>query len=714
MIIKTFCARMDHGGCGLLVEVANGKIVRVKGDPDCSLNRGTLCAKGIAQIERLNHPDRLRHPLKRAGARGEGRWERIPWDEALKILTEKFKERIEQKEARTISFAQGTPKGLELYMMIRLANVLKVPHVITPGSICHMPRETASLLTCGFFPVPDYDHPPAVILVWGSNLFQTNEEGIIGAQLRRALDQGAKLIVIDPRKTLLASRAHLWLQPKPGTDLALAIGVLKVIVEEKLYDANFVKNWTAGFEDLAQHLKDHSLRKISEETWVSEEKILETARLYAGIHPGCIQWGNALEHTTDSVQSARALLILKAITGNLETPGGNVNRPGPSVLRPGDFVLSKNFPDKRDQLLGAEFRLAAQMGFTPSQVVMKAILSEKPNPIRMMYIQGGNPLLSYANSQETFRALKKLDFLAVAEIFMTPTAQLADLVLPTATNFEFDDIGHYGLPHGFILARPKIVEPSEECWPDLRILNELGKRLGYEKFFWVDLQACLDDVLKPVGLTYEGFKEKGMLRGNWVYKSYEGKGFNTPSKKVEIYSSRFKEWGYDPLPTYREEKNGEKDLAGDARGLILTSAKDPNYFHSAYRNLPSLRKLSPDPQVWLHPLTAEKLKIREGDWILIETGLGKIRQKVAFDKDLDPRVIVAAYGWWFPERKDLELSGWKESNINMLTENDPPYDPAIGSTNLRAIPCRVYREEGSTAEHAESAGKTKADFSDLR
>src|SRR5512136_2993394 len=239
MIVKTFCARMDHGGCGLLVHVEEGQIVRVEGDPESPLNRGTICAKGIAQVERLNHPDRLHHPLKRMGERGEGKWERISWEEALTTISQ----RILQADRRSIAFAQGTPKGLELYMMIRLANLLKVPTMVTPGSICHMPRETAAMITCGFFPVPDYDHPPALILIWGSNLFQTNEEGIIGSQLRRALDRGAKLITVDPRKTLLASRSNLWLQPKPGTDLALALGMVKVIVEEKLYDSDFVKDW---------------------------------------------------------------------------------------------------------------------------------------------------------------------------------------------------------------------------------------------------------------------------------------------------------------------------------------------------------------------------------------------------------------------------------------------------------------------------------------
>jgi len=694
MIIKAFCARMDHGGCGLLLHVEKGKIVRIEGDPDSPLNRGAICAKGVAQIERLNHPDRLRHPLKRAGARGEGKWQRISWEEALATIIQKIKEKLDRGEERNIAFAQGTPKGLELYLMIRLANALKVPNVVTPGSVCHMPRETGAIITCGFFPVPDYDHPPALVLVWGSNLFQTNEEGIIGAQLRRALDRGARLIAIDPRKTLLAAKAHLWLKPKPGTDLALALGMLKVILDEELYDREFVEKWTVGFNELRDHVKQYPLPEVSEITWIPEEQIKKAARLYAQTKPACIQWGNALEHNTNSVQCARALMILKAISGNLDAPGGNVNRNSPLVMRPGELVLSRSFREKGERLLGAEYRLAAQMGFTPSQLIVKAILSGKPHPIQVLYIQGGNPILSFANAGETYQALKRLDFLAVAEIFLTPTAQLADIVLPAAANFEFDDLGHYGLPHGFILARPKVVDPPEECWPDSLILNELGKKLGMEKLFWSDLCACLDDILKPAGMSFEDCKKVGILKGEWAYKSYEQKGFNTPSGKMEIYSSRFKEWGYDPLPSYGERhESPESDPEVNQKyPLILTSAKDPHYFHSAYRNIPSLRRLSPDPVVLLHPQTAATLNILEGDWVFIETRLGKIRQKVAFDVDLNMKVVVAAYGWWFPERNDLELSGWKEANINILTDNNPPYDPAIGSTNLRGFPCRVYKE----------------------
>ena len=337
--------------------------------------------------------------------------------------------------------------------------------------------------------------------------------------------------------------------------------------------------------------------------------------------------------------------------------------------------------------------MAAKMGFVPSQLIVEAILTGRPHPIRCMYLQGTNPLLAYADSTKTFEALKRLDFLAVAEIFLTPTAQMADIVLPAATNYEFDDIGHFGLPHGFILARPKIVDPPAECWPDSKILNELGKRLGYGESFWKEMRDCLDAILEPAGLNFEGFKPMGILKGRWEYKGYEKKGFKTPSGKVEIYSSQLKDLGYDPLPHYRELPESPlstPDLFKEYP-LILTSAKDPFYFHSSSRNIPSLRKLSPDPVILIHPETASPLGIQDGDWVAIETRRGTIRQRARLSPDVDPRVVAASYGWWFPERGDLELFGWKESNLNILTSSDPPFDPAVGSTFLRGALCRVYR-----------------------
>ena len=696
MIVKTYCSRMDHGGCGMIVHVENGRIQRIEGDPDSPLSRGTLCAKGLAQAERLNHPDRLQAPLKRTGRRGEGKWERISWDEAIGTMAGKLLETIHRDGPRSLAFAQGTPKGLEFFLIQRLANILKAPNVATPGHICHMPRQTASTVSCGFTPVADYEHSPACVVVWGSNLFQTNEEGMIGHQLKQALDRGARLVVIDPRKTGLASRADLWLQPRPGTDLALALGMLRVIVDEGLCDMPFVEAWTHGYPELRQHLQRYGLDSVSEITWIKKEEIRRAAHLFARTKPACIQWGNALEHNLNSFQCARALLTLMALTGNLEVPGGNVYRESPPLMRIGELVQIKTFPDKREQVLSPQFRLATAAGFVPSPLIIKAILTGSPYPVRAMLIQGGNPLLSYANARETFDALQKLDFLAVSETFMTPTAQLADLVLPAATHFEFDDIGHLGLPQGFILARPKIVEPAAECWPDSKMLNELGKRLGYAQYFWNDVRACLDEILKPSGLTYDQFKTVGIVKGTWAYKTYERRGFNTPTRKFEIYSGQLKEWGYDPLPDYRELPESPVSTPGlfETFPLIFTSAKDPYYFHSSGRNLPSLRKRSPEPVVLLHSQTASRYHIQEGDWVSIETERGIIRQKAVFADEIDPRVIILSFGWWFPERKDLELSGWKESNVNILTSSAPPYEPAIGSTPLRGVLCRISRAEG--------------------
>ena len=466
-----------------------------------------------------------------------------------------------------------------------------------------------------------------------------------------------------------------------------------MIAEENLHDRDFVERWTQGFTELKEHLQHYPLDRVSEITWIAKERIVEAARLFSRTKPACIQWGNALEHNLNSFQCSRALSILMAVTGNLEAPGGNVNRASPSTMRTGELVQIKRFPDKKEKILSPEFRMAAMMGFVPSQLIVKAILTGRPHPIRSMYLQGTNPLLAYANSRETLEAMKKLDFLAVAEIFLTPTAQLADIVLPAATNYEFDDIGHFGLPQGFILARPKIVDPPEECWSDSRILNELGKRLGFADSFWKDMGDCLDAILKPAGLTYEDFKDMGILKGKWEYRGYEKKGFKTPSGKVEIYSKQLKEWGYEPLPHYRElpESPDSTPELFKEYPLIFTSAKDPSYFHSSSRNLPSLRRISPDPIILIHPETASPLKIEEGDWVSIETKRGTIRQKVRLNQDIDPRVVVVSYGWWFPESSDLELSGWKESNINILTSSDPPYDPALGSTPLRAALCRVYK-----------------------
>jgi anaerobic selenocysteine-containing dehydrogenase len=676
---------MDHGGCGLLVEVHEGRIVKVKGDPRCPISQGYICPKALSSPERTLHPDRLTTPLLRQGARGEGRWKPISWSEALGYIAESLNRIRREHGPEAVVFAQGAPKGLEHFVLIRLANVFGSPNVCGPQHVCHMPREIAGLLTCGFFPIPDYESPTSLILNWGSNLLQTNEEGVISLRLLNTLKRGADLIVVDPRSTHLASIAQSHLQIKPGSDGALALGLIHIIIRERLFDQAFVERWTLGFEELREQVKEFTPKRVSELTWLTEEEIIQTAWTYATSRPAIIQWGNALEHTVNSLQTCRALLCLMAITGNLDIPGGNILPAMPPVTRLADFVKASLLPDKAPKMLSRPFRLAPNFMVVPPPIVIQAILTNHPYPVKAMVIQVSNPLLTYSDARRTYQALMQLDFLVVSEIFMTPSAALADVVLPAATGFEFDDIGHYGLAHGWIVSRSKIVDPPGESWPDIKILSEMGRAMGHKDHFWEDYRQALDEVLAPSGLNYNQFKEVGLLKGKGGYLKFESKGFKTPSKKVELFSEQLKKWGFDPLPDFAELTETSRQYP-----LLATSRKNPNYFHSAFRQISSLRKKHLEPRIEIHPQTAGFLNLREGEWVRVITSTGQIEQKVLLTDRIDPRVVFLDYGWWFPEKNIESLFDWDRSNLNILTANEP-VNPALGTPNLRAFPCRIEK-----------------------
>ncbi|MFQ5827333.1 MAG: molybdopterin dinucleotide binding domain-containing protein [Dehalococcoidia bacterium] len=279
-----------------------------------------------------------------------------------------------------------------------------------------------------------------------------------------------------------------------------------------------------------------------------------------------------------------------------------------------------------------------------------------------------------------------MDFLAVAELFMTPTAELADLVLPAAMNLEFNDLGAYGVG-GRLIPRSKVIEPPGEAWSDIKIMNELAKKLGLGQHFWPDVDSAWDTILQPSGLTPQEVRQKGLFSGSPGYKKYERSGFRTPSTKVEIYSQQLEEMGYSPLPVFREPPEPTTEYP-----LLLTNGKPYVFFHSSLRNVPNLRKMDPEPVVEVHPEAAAPLGIEEGDWVYIETEKGRIKQKATLNARLDPRVVVAAADWFFPERGGEELYGWDESNLNILTSGAPPYDPVVGAVQLRGVPCRVSKE----------------------
>ena len=315
---------MDHGGCSLLVGVKNNRIVKIKGDPDGFLNKGYICPKAIASPHRLNHPARLTSPLKRIGSRGQGRWEKISWEDAIQEVAANLNRLRQTHGARSVAFCQGMPKGLEHFVLIRLANLFGSPNVVATQDVCHAPREISGIHTCGFYPVANFHHPSKLVILWGSNITATNEEGEICSQLLEQVKNGTELIVVDPRKTALAERARHWLQIRPGTDTALALSFLNVIIQEGRYDKKFVAAWTHGFDELSEHVKAFSPEKMAGITGIPSKKIRAAAVDYAASHPAVIQWGNPIEQTIHAFDAARALVCLMAVCGNLDIPGGNV------------------------------------------------------------------------------------------------------------------------------------------------------------------------------------------------------------------------------------------------------------------------------------------------------------------------------------------------------------------------------------------------------
>jgi len=685
--IRTAC-RSCHGGCGVIAHVKDGKVIKVEGDPESPISHGTLCSKCLAITQLAYHPDRVRYPMKRK----DSAWERVSWDEALDTIAEKFKEVIKEYGPESIVVGQGTGRDYESHLY-RFANLLGTPNVLTAGHMCYVSRVGATLITCGNLPVCDYEGEPKCIVMWACNPQWTNPDEYKGEGFWRAYKKGSRLIVIDPRKGFLANRADIWLQLRPGTDAALAMGFHHVIVEEGLYDKEFVENYIHGWDAFVERVRQYPLDRVEEITWVKKELIREAARIYATTKPACINWGVPTEQTLNCTDCTRLLTGLMALTGNLDVPGGNVFFVPPPVRTVSEFSRHRDLPpeQRKKRLGGEQYKLASRVALISPKAAWDAILTGKPYSLKAGLLCGSNPVMTRANAREAYEALKKIEFLAVIDFFLTPTAELADIFLPAATWLEQNHVADNWKRHGYVLARQKAVEIGE-CWQDHKIFQELGKRMGQEKEWWDTVEQALDYLLEPSGLTWDDFKDRGYLKGEMRYCKYKEKGFSTPTGKVELYSTTLEKWGRDPLPKYTEIPESPvstPELLDRYPYILNAGLRTPTFFHSANRMIPWLREIRPDPIVEIHPETAQKRGIHDGQWVYIESPRGRIRQRAKLNDGIHPRVIVAEHGWWFPELRDPS-HGWDIANVNILTDNSPEnLDPVMASTNLRVLLCNI-------------------------
>ncbi len=740
-----------HNRCRIAVDVKGGEIIRVKPHPKEAkrgvglTNQGSGCNDRMPLFTRWLYDERqLKYPLKRVGERGQNQWERITWDQALDEISSKLSWLKEEYGAECLSLIEGTYRSDLYTMRTRFLNLFGNPgNIGCSGTVCMCNKFALRGALLGSQSARLNTDVAKCLVISGWNMAQSRGSEWQGIKNRLKREIDIKLIVIDPRKTEVAEHAHEWLQIRPGTDTALFMAWINLIIEEGLYDRNFVKQWTHGFELLQERASEYPADKVADITWLSEDQIRRTARMYATIKPGFLSnYGMATDQIgLNGIRAEQARICLKAITGNLTVDGGEtVLGPGPIIngkmgIRDSMLQLQdKCPPEQRAKQLGADkYKLMTWPGYelvnktysetygipynmsghnflAPQTLVWKAVLTEKPYPIKAMLTWTSNPLLNAGNVQLIHRALKSpnLELHVVLEHFMTPTALLADYVLPVASKLEKPMCATFEDFSPVFMCGERAVEPLHERRSDYDFFRGLAQRLGFGEYFpWDSEEELNDERVAPLGISFKEATKMWFISSSepWTYETINprtGKptGFATPSGKVELYSNVLKELGYDPLPYYEEPPESPlrtPEIAAEYPLILTTGGMFRPMFHSENRHFGmGFREQYPDPLMDIHPDTAGPLGIGNGDWVYIETRRGVIKQKANVTEKIHPKVINVQSHWWFPEQpaKEPSLHGLYQSNANVLTlTDDDALDPISGGWALRGLLCTVYKAE---------------------
>jgi anaerobic selenocysteine-containing dehydrogenase len=677
--IATDCTLCYHS-CGMNALVENGRVVKVEGLKEHPLNKGQLCPKGERVVEWVYHPERLKFPLKKVG----GKWERVTWDQALTEIATKLRELKDSFGPEILSIFSGSI-GVENLEMMELAQRFKgafgSPNFISVEGICYRMRIRARQMTFGKYPVEEMN--TKLYVLWGHNPEQSDFP--LNLAIQENLAQGAKLVVIDPKRFPLARKAKMYLPIRPGTDGALALAVMHVIIKEKLYDREFVERWTYGFDRLVPHVEPYTPEWAEKITWIRAEDIREFACLYASAENASIFQGtNTQDQTANGTQNSRAFAILQTITGNINNPGG-------WVISPRLALTGLGIPTERIPIGAEDYRLFYEIWGRKSPYGQVVCFPDSvPNPIRALIVTGGNPAVSLPDSNAFREAMKKLDLLVVLDLFMTETAELAHYVLPGCTHLEKNGLAYsYNVCHGlpYLMVRKKAIEPLYESWSEFRFWRELAKKMSFGDLFpWESDEDVVELEMKPTGLSYRELRDTKVAGAFYVEKrygmdDYEVKGFSTPSKKIEIYSETFGKAGFDPLPTYREPDQSpwsDSPLIKKYPLILTTGARILYFTHGQHRNIEKLREKSPDAFAEINPKTAAGFGIRDGDPIIVESNRGQIRVRAAVSEDMAEGVVSIPHGW----------PG--EANVNLLTDVHCR-EPIMGYPQMKSQLCSIRK-----------------------
>lgn len=677
--ILTDCTLCYHS-CGCRVTVENGKAVEVRGLESHPINHGKLCVKGKACIENVYSPDRIKYPLKKAGSG----FERVSWDQALDEIADKLNRLKDKHGPRVLGVFSGSI-GVENLEMAGLTQRFKAafgsPNFFSVESVCYRMRIRTRQMTFGKYPTEELDSN--LYILWGHN--PDVSDFPLKLALEKNLVKGSKLVVIDPRRIPLADNAEIYLRIRPGTDGALAMAMINVIIEENLFDEEFIKNHTTGFDRLVSHAKKYTPEWAEKITWVSADKIRKLARLFANTKGAGIYQGTCTQdQTANGTQNSRAFSVLQAITGNINVPGGWVISPRLTFGKVGLEVDS-------DPVGSDQYPLFFEIWGRKSPYGVVTVVPESiPDKLKAFMVVGGNPLISMPDSNAFREAFKKLDLLVVHDLFMTETCELAHYVLPACSHLEKWGVAYtYNVCHcvPYLMLRKKCIEPLHESRSEWRMYHELAKRLGLGDLFpWQSEEELVKFELEPSGLSFDYLlneKPEGDFYRQKKYDIPDGI-FRTPSGKIEIYSDALEKAGFDPLPTYKEPERSpmsseiEKGFLKEYPLILGTGNRNYYYTHSQYRHITDLANESPEPLAEIGPETSKKYGLCDGDMAEIKTNRGSVRMKISIDDHVAEGVVFVPHGWG------------GQANANLLTDIRCR-ECIMGYPDMKSLMCNIRK-----------------------
>lgn len=702
--------------CGSLVTVDDdGRVSKVAPNPASPSSKGAFCVKGIRGLpEWTYHPDRLRHPMRRVGERGSGRWERIGWDEALDEMADRMAAVRAEHGAQALVGAVSGAAFSRGPIMALLMRSLGSPNWMINQDLCGgcravSDKATGLAMTNG----DDIEHANCILVV-GRNPAAAHP--VQWLEIKRAKARGAKLIVIDPFRTSAAELADIWLRPNPGTDGAIAMAMMQMMIAAGQHDETFVRDWCFGFDALAARVAPYTAARAAALTGVPVADIEAAAATYAA-GPSTFVSGHGIDAASNGVQTFRAYHCLVAISGNLDRLGGNRRAKRPAgfttymdILHDPRFRLA---PEIEAQTIGAaQYPLwAGPKGWQTAchnKSVLDAILTSDPHPVRGMYVSGVNIAVMYPDTRRTIEALTSLDFLCVAAHTMTPTAAVADLVLPKTTTLEEEEIDIDQSAPCVIYTAPAATRVGEaRC--DMEIAAGLLARMRTrgavtaELLPWADHAAFNRFLVEGTDIDVAALRRDGFARFPYEIGDFAAQSFKTRSGKVELYSHAMADAGLDPLPDYVPPlyERPETRLAPEFPLVLQTGQREKTYHHSRFREQAWARKVSPDPTLCVHPDTAARYGLDDGSWVAVETeaGAGACRLRVEISDRTTPDVVTTGIGWWRPEAAAPEFAVL-DINVNAALTYGGPMDPASGSVDTRYLPCRLRALDDIAADEA--------------